>query len=158
VTTSPAGQPLNRADLAGEGAHAASAGAVAGGNRVIICDADPASRRHVDRILSATGYEAVQCETAAACVELVASTRPALVVLSVLLPDLDGLALARRLAAGRADGGPAPRILIVSVLQAEQRALESGADAFLLKPVSRADLVAVARRLADPAASDTYRG
>ena len=151
MTISPAGQPPSRADLAGEGAPAASAGAVAGSNRVIICDADPASRRHVDRILSATGFEAFQCETAAACVDLVASVRPALVVLSVLLPDLDGLALARRLAGGRADGGPAPRILIVSVLQAEQRALEAGADAFLLKPVSRADLVSVAMHLAAPA-------
>ena len=158
MTTSPAGQPLNRADLAGEGAHAASARAVVGGNRVIICDADPAARRHLDRILSANGFEAFQCETAAACLDLVATVRPVLVVLSVLLPDLDGLALARRLAAGRRNGGPAPRILIVSVLQAEQRALESGADAFLLKPVSRADLVAVAERLADPAASDTHRG
>ena len=151
MTTSSAGRPASRAEDAGEGARPATTGGVADRARVVVCDADPAARRHVDRILTATGFEAFQCETAAACVDLVASVRPALVVLSVLLPDLDGLALARRLAGGRADGGPAPRILIVSVLQAEQRALEAGADAFLLKPVSRADLVSVAMHLAAPA-------
>ena len=150
MTISPAGQPPSRADLAGAGARLDPADGVSDGARVVVCDADPASRRHVDRILSATGFEAFQCETAAACVDLVATVRPALVVLSVLLPDLDGLALARRLAAERENGGSAPRILIVSVLQAEQRAIEAGADAFLLKPVSRADLVAVAMHLAAP--------
>ena len=149
MTSSPAGQPLSRVQVVSDGERAAAAtDATAGGAaRAIVCDADPAARRHVDRILSRAGFATSQCETASACEERVADSRPALVVLSILLPDMDGLALARRLATGRGDGGPSPRILIVSVLQAEQRALEAGADAFLLKPVSRADLLAVAQRL-----------
>src|SRR5437764_13547272 len=71
------------------------------------------------------------CHTAHACREAIAANSPRLVLLAVLLPDVDGLALVRQL---RAEGLASP-ILVVSALQAETRAAEAGANAFLLKPV-----------------------
>ncbi len=156
ISMSPAGQQPRRADIGGDRVQDPVQDAASDRAKVVVCDADQAACRHGARVLAGDGFEVSQCETAAACQELVVALRPSLVVLSILLPDLDGLALARRLAAAREDG-QAPRILIVSVLQAEQRVLEAGADGFLLKPASRADLVAVARRLVGPVAAEPHR-
>src|SRR5688572_10449850 len=99
---------------------------------VIVCDADGISTRLLARLLAGDGFATTSCLSAAACEDAVASRNPALIVLAILLPDLDGLALVRRL---RNRGFLTP-ILVVSALQAETRALEAGADAFLLKPVT----------------------
>ena len=129
---------------------AAFAGATA-----IVCDADAISARFLARALGRTGLHVSTCDTAAACEDQVGAQRPQLVVLSILLPDLDGLALTRRLRAQHDAGSGAPKIIVASVLQAEQRALEAGADAFLLKPVAPADLVRVATGLLAKGTSQT---
>jgi len=64
-----------------------------------------------------------------------------------LIPRLDGLALCRSL---KAD--PVTQrvpILVISVLAAQERAQQSGADAFLAKPLEKTSLVASVRGLLD---------
>ena len=108
--------------------------------RAVVCDSDAISARRMGRTLSGVGFRVDTCGTAAECEAAVRAEPAALVVTAILLPDLDGLALARRLRAWRDENGQGPRIVVSSILQAEQRALEAGADAFLPKPVSRTDL------------------
>jgi len=123
------------------------------GPRAIVCDADDISARFLARALAKAGLEVSTCHTAAACEDQAAAQCPELIVLSILLPDLDGLALTRRLRAQRGTAGGTPHIVVASVLQAEQRALEAGADAFLLKPIAPATLAGVAARLLAPVTS-----
>ena len=111
--------------------------------RVVVCDADDVSSRILGRTLAREGFPVSTCGTAAECEALVAREQPTLVVLALLLPDMDGLALTRRL---RALPRP-PRILMASALQAERRAVEAGADAFLRKPISAQTLVETVRTL-----------
>jgi CheY-like chemotaxis protein len=71
--------------------------------------------------------------------------RPAMLITEILVPKMDGLSLCRTLKAQ-----PATRSIIVLVfshLEAEERALEAGADAFLLKPLSEERLVQTLRNL-----------
>lgn len=110
---------------------------------VVVCDADAMSTRFLARVLEPAGFRVVGCATAAACEHIVQSQSPRLAILAVLLPDVDGLALTRRL---RAAGASAP-LLIVSALQAEERAIEAGADAFLRKPVAPQRLLRTIHRL-----------
>ena len=70
-------------------------------------------------------------------------------LLDIHLPDGLGLELATELRPARPTS-PAVVALTASVLPAEQQAaLDAGCDAFLAKPYSAADLVAVIRRVAE---------
>jgi two-component system response regulator MprA len=70
---------------------------------------------------------------------------PAIIITEILVPKLDGLALCRRLRA-TAETKDIP-VLVFSLLAAESRALEAGADTFLRKPLAEHRLVEVAREL-----------
>jgi two-component system phosphate regulon response regulator PhoB len=68
-----------------------------------------------------------------------------LVIAEVLLPRRDGLSLCRTL-----KGDPATRsvrVLIFSILAAEERALEAGADAFVRKPLDQKNLLDAVERV-----------
>ena len=110
---------------------------------VVVCDPDAVSGSLLARFLQTDGYSVAVCQTAAAC-ESELEARPAsLVVTALLVPDLDGLALARRLKARIVP----PRVLMVSALQASERAREVGVDAFLAKPVSPRRFLAMVQDL-----------
>jgi two-component system, LytTR family, response regulator len=68
--------------------------------RAVLVDADELARRHLRQLLAddATVHVAAECATGEAAVEAVARERPHLVFLDVLLPDVNGLGLARELA------------------------------------------------------------
>lgn len=122
----------------------------------VVCDADEVSARFLARALSRAGLTVHTCGTAAQCETLVDAEHPDLIVLSLLLPDVDGLTLVRRLrmqyAANTAHvsastGDQTPRIILVSALQAATRASEAGADAFFGKPVPVPQLLSTVRAL-----------
>lgn len=71
--------------------------------------------------------------------------RPLLVVTDLVLPGLDGLSLCRALREGAATRSS--RVLMVSILAAERRAYEAGADAFFQRPCEDGALIASAVRL-----------
>jgi CheY-like chemotaxis protein len=118
-------------------------GGVTDGATVLVCDADSAYAQERAHALVAAGFRVTICSTAAQCQEEVSREAPALVTVPVLLPDLDGFALARWINAQ----GVGTRILLVSALQADQRARTAGVDAFLLKTAGVPRMVSVIRRL-----------
>jgi two-component system OmpR family response regulator len=89
------------------------------------------------------GFDAVACEHAGALDALMVHTRPALIVMDVMMPGEDGLSVCRRLAA---NGGP-PVILVTARGEDIDRiiGLEVGADDYLPKPFNPRELVARAR-------------
>ena len=94
--------------------------------------------------LRSAGYEVALCQKASECeAQVQKGPVPHLVVTSILLPDLDGLELTRRLR--RFDRSI--RILVVSALRARARASQAGADRFLSKPVRMADLLSTVQEL-----------
>ena len=72
---------------------------------------------------------------------------PDILLSEILVPQVDGLSVCRAL---KAD--PATRhiaVLIFSILAAEDRAREAGADAFLRKPLDDAQLIQSIEQLLD---------
>ncbi|HKX18964.1 MAG TPA: response regulator transcription factor [bacterium] len=93
--------------------------------------------------LEREGYRVVAAETGTAALEAAAAERPALIVLDIMLPDVDGLEVTRRLR--RVAGVP---ILMVSARGDEVDkvvGLEVGADDYLAKPFGPREFIARVR-------------
>ena len=82
---------------------------------VLIVDDHAAFRASARALLQAEGFDVVgEAADGAGAVEAVAVLRPEIVLLDIQLPDLDGLAVAERLAAGQ----DAPAVVLISSREA----------------------------------------
>jgi len=105
--------------------------------------------------LRGEGFEVEWAGDGISGVELCLRTRPALVVLDLMLPGLDGLEVFRRL---RSERGDLPVVMLTARGEESDRVLglEIGADDYVTKPFSSRELVlriqSILRRAAPPAA------
>ena len=112
--------------------------------KILVVEDDSAIRCILDMALRAAGY--VHVTTAARGdegLEMARRIRPDLVLLDLMLPGLDGLAVCRRIRETPALSGT--RIIMLTARSAEQdivRGLELGADDYITKPFSREVLLA----------------
>ena len=95
------------------------------------------------------GYTVVVAGDGQEAVKLWASEQPALILLDVGLPKLDGYAVAEKIWADEAGKGHVPIIMLTSEKEVEQkvRGLRAGADDYLVKPFHQAELLARMRGL-----------
>jgi DNA-binding response OmpR family regulator len=108
---------------------------------VVLVEDDPNISDLVDLYLREAGFRVLQAPTGMRGLELVDAHRPALVVLDVGLPDLDGFEVCRRL---RARDSAVP-VLFLTARDGEidrVLGLELGADDYVTKPFSPRELVA----------------
>jgi DNA-binding response OmpR family regulator len=110
-------------------------------SRVLLVDDDATIRDHLGPFLSRSGLEVATAGDGIAALAAIASDRPDLVVLDVMMPGLDGREVLRRL---RAEGGWLPVILLTQVGESFERAaaLDEGADDYLNKPFDPQELLA----------------
>jgi two-component system, OmpR family, KDP operon response regulator KdpE len=110
------------------------------GPRVLIVDDEQAIRRFLRASLSAEGYRPFEAASGREGLEAATAVRPDLIILDLGLPDLDGVAVTRRLR----EWSKVP-ILILSVRGQDEdkiAALDAGADDYLTKPFSMGELLA----------------
>lgn len=112
---------------------------------IVIAERDRKVRELQLYFLGQAGFAVEFVDDGEAALERVRSDPPALVVTEILIPKLDGLALCRRL---RED--PITQnvpLLVFSILAAEGRAGEAGANAFLRKPLVDSTFLASVEKL-----------
>ena len=120
--------------------------------RVLVVDDEPQIVRALKVVLREAGFEAVPAETASEALDLAAVRPPEAAIVDLVLPDLDGIELTRRLR----EWSEMPILVLSAVGEEEQkvRALEAGADDYITKPFGTRELVArlqAALRRAAPA-------
>lgn len=126
---------------------------------VLIVDDEPAIRRLLRTGLAAGGYRTIEAETAGAALAQLRADQPDLILLDLGLPDMAGIDLVRAIRAG----SPVP-ILVLSARDDEQgkvEALDQGADDYVTKPFSMAELnarirTALRHRLAQEGATPVF--
>ena len=108
---------------------------------ILVVDDEPAVVEVVALYLQRDGFQVRTAADGPAALDAIEDNLPALVVLDVMLPGLDGLALMRRLRANPA--ADVPVILLTARSQEADRiyGLELGADDYVTKPFSPAELV-----------------
>jgi two-component system response regulator MprA len=114
--------------------------------RVLVIDDDRAVRDAVRRALVLAGYEVQTAENGLDGLQQVDETRPDVIVLDVMMPEMDGLELSRRL---RSLGDRTPILMLTARDAVEDRidGLDAGADDYLVKPFDTGELSARIRAL-----------
>jgi two-component system phosphate regulon response regulator OmpR len=113
--------------------------------RILIVDDDQRLRELVVRYLTEQGFEARAVSDAAGMDKHLARERYDLIVLDLMLPGEDGLAICRRLRGEKTAQGTAPAIIMLTAKGDEVDrivGLEMGADDYLPKPFNPRELVA----------------
>ncbi|MEL6781478.1 MAG: response regulator [Pseudomonadota bacterium] len=110
-------------------------------NRVIVVDDDPELRALLRRFLSEHGFETRAVDGGAALDRELSRNPADAIVLDLMMPGEDGLAICRRL---RASGDASPIVMLTARGDPIDRiiGLETGADDYLPKPFEPRELVA----------------
>ena len=113
---------------------------------ILVVDDDQPIRRMLERTLVAEGYTVKASPDGGAALAAIERSVPDLVVLDVSMPDLDGLAVCRRI---RSKGLALPILLLTARDAIEDRVagLDAGADDYLVKPFAAEELLARVRAL-----------
>jgi signal transduction histidine kinase/DNA-binding response OmpR family regulator len=114
-------------------------------NVVLVVEDDPHSFELISTYLQEAGYRVVHAATGEEVLDKVRSTQPAIITLDIILPDKGGWKILEELKASP-DTCHIP-VVITSVLQDEETGFSLGAADYIVKPVSRQDLIARLERL-----------
>jgi putative two-component system response regulator len=116
--------------------------------QILVVDDEPRNTKLLEAILSREGYRVECAGNGQDALRAVVELRPDLVLLDVMMPDTDGFQVAAQIKSN-SDTRNIPIIMVTSLddRASKLRALDSGAEEFLTKPVDRAELIVRTRNL-----------
>lgn len=111
---------------------------------LIVAEDNSINLLFIRKVLEAEGYRVLVASDGQGVLELLAAEVPAVIVLDVQMPGMDGIECARRIRAN-----PDPRVNAVPIIALtgyamgtdRERCLEVGMDAFLPKPFHETELI-----------------
>ncbi len=112
--------------------------------KILVVEDDDSIRLGLEDTLRAKGYQVEATARGDLGLELAVEMQPDLIVLDIMLPDMDGFEVCRRLKSSRQGLADIP-VIILSARGAELdrvRGLELGADDYVTKPFSLMELLA----------------
>ncbi|MBU0492134.1 MAG: response regulator transcription factor [Chloroflexi bacterium] len=115
--------------------------------RILVVDDDPEIRRILKRGLAYEGYTVDLAEDGTTALAQALQASPDLVILDLMLPDMDGMEVCRRLRAGGPEGVPILMLTARDGVPDRVAGLDAGADDYLVKPFVMDELLARVRAL-----------
>ena len=117
--------------------------------RILVVDDVPANVKLLEARLSAEYFDVLTASNGAEALEVCARAECDIILLDVMMPDMDGFEVCRRLKTSSATHH-IPIVMVTALDQPSDkvRGLEAGADDFLTKPISELALLARVRSLA----------
>ena len=116
--------------------------------KILVIDDTPANVKLLADLLTVKGYEVFTAANGEDGLKRLASERPDLVLLDVMMPGMNGYDVCRAIRADAANG-ILPVVMVTSLDPAQERikGLDAGADDFLTKPINQPELLARVRSL-----------
>ena len=110
--------------------------------KILVIEDDPASSKLMQYALSQHGYEVLIASNGSDGLRMARTEGPALVILSVMLPGMDGFEVCHRL---RIEGDGLPIVMLSEKAREADRAtgFKLGANEYLIKPVVPSMVVSV---------------
>ena len=117
---------------------------------VLVVEDDRRSFELMATYLEEAGYEVAHAATGEQALQMARRSRPAIIALDIILPDIDGWSVLQQLKS--LEETSSIPVVITSVLQDEDTAFSLGASDYIVKPVTRKELVECVERLGENAA------
>jgi two-component system cell cycle response regulator DivK len=118
---------------------------------VLVVEDNEKNMKLIRVVLQSSGYRTLEASTGREAVDLAAQHRPALVLMDIRLPDMDGLEALRLL---REDSHTASIPVLALTAQAmkgdRERFMKAGFDGYFAKPVDIDELIATVREYCQP--------
>jgi adenylate cyclase len=116
--------------------------------RILVVDDTPENVLLLSAVLEKKGYQVATASSGAEALELIATERPDLVLLDVVMPQMSGYEVCRKIRENPATG-VLPVVMVTALDPGQERinGLDAGADDFLTKPINQAELLARVRSL-----------
>jgi two-component system, OmpR family, response regulator len=123
-------------------------------NRILVVDDEPSIVDAVATSLRYEGFDVEESTTGRRALNAAQERPPDLIILDVMLPDLDGLEVTRRL---RSDGVRSPVLFLTArdALEDKVAGLSVGGDDYVTKPFALAEIVARSRAILRRSGADT---
>ena len=120
------------------------------GKRILIVEDNEMNMKLFRDVLQATGYSMLEATTGEEAVELSLSQAPALVLMDVQLPGIDGVEALERLRQNERTASIPVLALTAQAMSGDrERFLEAGFDGYLAKPVDIGELIEAVREHCD---------
>jgi CheY-like chemotaxis protein len=113
---------------------------------VLVADDNEVAQRLCRRVLEKAGYNVLIAADGLQAVDVALAQRPAMILMDVAMPGIDGIEAMRRIKA-EIPGQPIVIASAHSMASDRERFLAAGADDILSKPFRLADLVAIVAKL-----------
>jgi two-component system cell cycle response regulator DivK len=105
--------------------------------RILIVEDHPLNMKLLRDLLEAHGYETLETGDGLEALNLARQSRPDLILMDLQLPDVSGLEVTRWLRQDSATRNiPIIAVTAFAMREDEKKALDSGCDAYIAKPIS----------------------
>jgi two-component system alkaline phosphatase synthesis response regulator PhoP len=116
--------------------------------KILVIEDDPATLRLIDYTLRHEGYQVLTASNGLEGMRKALNEKPALIILDVMLPGMDGFEICHRL---RSEPATAPLPILMFSAKAQEidknTGLKVGADDYLSKPADPSEIVSRVRGL-----------
>ncbi len=107
------------------------------GERILVIEDNPKNMKLVRDVLQFSGYEVIEATSGEDGVRLAGQQEPALILMDLQLPGIDGMEALRQIRGGNG-GGAVPVVAVTASAMDEDRdrAYAAGFDGYVQKPIS----------------------
>jgi CheY-like chemotaxis protein len=119
---------------------------------ILVVEDNPSNVKFIELLLETAGYRVCAVEDAETAQKSVETTRPALILMDIQLPGMDGLTLTSQLKMELATRDiPIVALTAYAMKGDKEKALDAGCDSYMSKPIDRPRLLQVISQLLEVA-------